>query len=149
VSHLGLARGEPARQAKAHSARAVLGRLRAIQLDPMEPIAPNAELVLMARIPGLKRGDALSHLLPGHAFERFAKERCLLPASAFPYYRDQAVETPWWRSSERKRRIDAQVIEDVLAEIEARGPLLASELSSRGKVQPIDWCGTPRRRRPT
>lgn len=139
VSHLGLARD--ARRGRTAGARAVLGELRAIQLDPLEPIAPNAELVLMARVPGLGRGEALSHLLPGHAFEHFAKERCLLPASAFPYYRDQAVETPWWRSSERKKRIDAPLIEEVLAEIEARGPLLASELSFRGKVEPIDWSG--------
>ena len=29
--------------------------------------------------------------LPGHAFEHFAKERCILPASAFPCYREQGT----------------------------------------------------------
>lgn len=139
VSHLGLAR----RRARggAAASRAVLGALRAIQLDPLEPIAANAELVLLARVSGARRGELFDHLMPGHAFEHFAKERCLLPASAFPYYRDQAVETPWWRTSERMKRIDRGLIEAVLAEVEARGPVLPGELTDHGKVKPIDWAG--------
>lgn len=138
VSHHGLARsrktGGPART------RTILAERRAIQLDPLEPIAPNAELVLFARAPGAKLGDLFAHAA-GHGFEHFAKERCLLPASAFPHYRDQAVETPWWRTSERMKRIPRSLLEDVLAEVEARGPITAAQLSDRGKVKPIDWSG--------
>lgn len=139
LSHLGLAKAEP--KGDARTVRRILNARRAIQLDPLEPIAPNADLVLLARAPQAEIGALFDHAMPGHAFEHFAKERCLLPASAFPYYRDQAVETPWWRTSERMRRIPESLLADVLAEVEARGPLLASELADRGKVKPIDWAG--------
>jgi uncharacterized protein YcaQ len=98
----------------------LLGRLRCIQLDPLDRIGTNAELVTMARLSGLRRGQVYADLLPGHAFEHFAKERCLLPAEAFPYYREQAAETPWWRHSERLRRLPPGLVDEVLAELRLR-----------------------------
>ncbi|HUR80875.1 MAG TPA: crosslink repair DNA glycosylase YcaQ family protein, partial [Thermoanaerobaculia bacterium] len=96
VAHLGLARilGRGAR-----GTRAVLDRLRCIQLDPLDVIGTNADLVVMARADDVKRGDVWRHLFPEHAFEHFAKERCILPARAFPYYRREghAAQTHWWR----------------------------------------------------
>lgn len=122
-------------------ARALLGALRAIQLDPLDPLGNNADLVAMARVEGLGRGGLFRATLPGHAFEHFAKERCLLPASAFPYYRDAAAEAPWWRLTERHRRLAPGLVEDVYAEIRERGPLTVADLTHRGHVEPLDWSG--------
>ena len=83
VSHLGLAR--PVYPSGAEGVRAMLRHLRHVQLDPLDVIGTNADLVALARVEGLARGDVYRHLYPGHAFEHWAKERCLLPASAFPY----------------------------------------------------------------
>src|SRR6476619_3505813 len=95
IAHLGLARplGRGAR-----GTRAVLERLRCIQLDPLDVIGTNADLVVMARTENVARGDVWRHLFPNHAFEHFAKERCILPASAFPYYRERGhqAQAPWW-----------------------------------------------------
>nr|MBA2321840.1 winged helix DNA-binding domain-containing protein [Deltaproteobacteria bacterium] len=121
--------------------RAALDVLTAIQLDPLEPLGSNADLVALARVDGLVRGDVYRALLPGHAFEHFAKERCLLPARAFPWYRAQAVEAPWWRSSERMKRIPASLLDEVEAEIREKGPVRASDLTDRGRVEPLDWNG--------
>ncbi|MEZ4473879.1 MAG: crosslink repair DNA glycosylase YcaQ family protein [bacterium] len=121
--------------------RALLAERRCIQLDPLDRIGTNADLVVMARVDGVGRGDVFRHLYPGGAFEHFAKERCLLPATAFAAYRDQAVETPWWRSAERHRRVPPAVVEAVLAEVEARGPVTPADLTHRGSVEPIDWSG--------
>ncbi len=139
VAHCGLDRDRYS--ADAAGVRALLAARRCIQLDPLDRIGTNADLVCLARIPDLYKGDVYRHLLPGAAFEHFAKERCLLPASAFPAYRDQAAETPWWRLAERYQRVPAPVIADVLAEVSARGPLAAAELTDRGRVTPIDWHG--------
>lgn len=139
VSHLGLASFEP--KSGAEGIREVLRRLRCIQLDPLDVIGQNADLVVMARVRGARRGDVHRALYPGFAFEHFAKERCILPASAFPYYREQAVETPWWRHSERMKRLDVGLVADVLAEIEERGPISARKLAPRGQVTPLDWSG--------
>ena len=139
VGQLGLRHG--ARRRGARGVRALLAQLRCIQLDPLDVIGTNADLVALARVDGIARGDVYRHLLPGHAFEHFAKERCLLPASAFPWYRDQAAETPWWRLSERKKKLSAKVLDAVYAEVEARGPVTAAALSDHGSVEPIDWSG--------
>lgn len=139
VAHHALDR--PLRQKGARGIRAMLERLRSVQLDPLDAIGTNADLVALARVEGCAKGDVYDALLPGHAFEHFAKERCLLPASAFPYYRDRAVETPWWRLSERSRRVPAAVLDAVLAELRERGPSTSAQLTDHGAVRALDWSG--------
>ena len=128
--------------------RALLARLRCIQLDPLDPLGTNADLVALARVDGIRKGDVYRHLLPGHAFEHFAKERCLLPAGAFPWYRAElAIEPEWWSHAERLRRLPAGAVEKVLEEVRERGPVGADDLTDHGRVEPIDWSGwrgTPR-----
>lgn len=119
----------------------MLRQLRCVQLDPLDVLGTNADLVALARVEGLRRGDVYRHAYPGHAFEHFAKERCLLPAEAFPWYREQKGETLWWRLPERLKRLPEGVVEAVLQEIRERGPLSAAALDDRGKVEPIDWNG--------
>jgi uncharacterized protein YcaQ len=140
IAHLGLARplGKGAR-----GVRAVLERLRCIQLDPLDVIGTNADLVVMARVDGARRGDVWRHLFPHHAFEHFAKERCILPASAFPWYRRQGhgAQTHWWRHDEREQRVPQPLVDAVLEEVRERGPLSARELTDHGSVKPIDWSG--------
>ncbi len=108
--------GRPRFRRGAEGARQVLRELRCIQLDPLDVVGTNADLVAMARVEGLVRGDVYRALFPHHAFEHFAKERCLLPADAFPYYRARAAETPWWSLAERLKRLPPGVIESVLEE---------------------------------
>lgn len=121
-------------------AGAVLESLGCIQLDPIDRVGTNADLVVHARVDGAQRGD-WARTMPVHAFEHFAKERCLLPASAFPQYRDQAVQTPWWRLGERVKRLSPSVVDAVLDEIRQRGRLTAAQLSDHGRVVPLDWSG--------
>lgn len=121
--------------------RDTLERLGCIQLDPLDAIGTNADLVTLARVEGVRRGDVVRALLPGHAFEHFAKERCLLPARAFPQYRERAIETPWWRLTERSRRVREGVLEAVFEEVAARGPKSAAELTDHGAVEALDWSG--------
>ena len=139
LEHLGLC--QPRRERGAAGVRGLLQALRCIQLDPLDAIGTNADLVALARVDGIGKGDVYQHLLPGHAFEHFAKERCLLPAAAFPYYRDQAVETPWWRQRDRLLRLPADVVDAVLAEVRERGPITSAQLTDRGGVKALDWNG--------
>ncbi len=126
----------------ARGVRATLERLRCIQLDPLDMIGTNADLVVLARVDGIARGDVWRHLFPG-AFEHFAKQRCILPATAFPQYRARGhrAETRWWSHNERERRVPAKVIEAVLAEVRERGPVSAAEIEDHGAVEPLDWSG--------
>jgi len=121
--------------------KTLLEELRCIQLDPLDTIGANAELVVLARLNGLKREDIFQQLYPGHAFEHFAKERCLLPPSAFPYYRERSIEQPWWRLGGAKKRLTPDIIEAVLDEIRESGPVTVHSLQGRGNVKSIDWSG--------
>lgn len=123
--------------------RQVLERLGCIQLDPLDVIGTNADLVAMARVDDIERGDVYRHLFPHHAFEHFAKQRCILPATAFPQYRQQghAAQPHWWRHDQRLERVPARLIEAVLHEIVERGPLSAKEITDHGEVAPLDWSG--------
>ena len=125
----------------ARGVRATLARLGCIQLDPLDPMGTNADLVALARVDGLAVGDVYRHLLGGHAFEHYAQERCLLPAEAFPYYRDRGNDTHWWSHQTRLERVPPRVVEAVLAEVSLRGPISAAELTDHGAVEPIDWSG--------
>jgi uncharacterized protein YcaQ len=120
---------------------ALLARLRCIQLDPLEPLGSQADLVALARVDGLARGDVYRATLPGHGFEHYAKERCLLPASAFPHYRVRAVGDVGWRLTEQHRKLPAALLDEVEAEVRERGPSTPSRLSDRGRVTPVDWSG--------
>lgn len=139
VAHMGLLR--PTYAPGPDGVRAVLQDLRCIQLDPLDRIGTNADLVAAARVDGLQAGEVYDALLPGHAFEHFAKERCLLPARIFPWYREREVQAWWWRLGDRTARIDPDLVTDVLAEVEERGPVTADELEQRGRVEPLDWNG--------
>jgi uncharacterized protein YcaQ len=145
VAHHGLSRIALPRGKR--GVRALLSQLQCIQLDPLDPMGTNADLVALARVDGIARGDVYSALFPGHAFEHFAKERCILPASAFPFYRDELVEARWWRTRMREERLPAGVLEKVLHEVRARGPVRAEDLVDHGQVERLDWSGwkgTPR-----
>ena len=119
---------------------ALLDTLGAVQLDPIDRIGTNADLVAFARVNGLKRGD-VHRYARGVSFEHFAKERCLVHARHFAHYRGQAVETPWWRHSERMKRIPASVLDAVRAEVFERGPVAAQALTNHGSTDALDWSG--------
>jgi uncharacterized protein YcaQ len=111
-----------------------------VQLDPIDRIAPNAELVAGARVPGLSRGQ-FHPAVEGVSFEHFAKERCVIAGRFFPHYRGRAIENAWWRNEALNERVDDALLADVLAEITERGPLTTDKLQDRGRVPPIDWNG--------
>ena len=140
IAHSGLNRplGRGAR-----GTRAVLERLRCIQVDPLDVLGTNADLVVMARTEGVRRGDLWRHLFPSRAFEHFAKERCILPADAFPWYRAQGhrAQTPWWGHGERDKKVAPALIAAVLEEVRDRGPISARDLTDHGAVVPMDWSG--------
>lgn len=133
--------GAPRFHSGLRGARQVLQALRAIQLDPLDVLGTNADLVAMARVDGLGRGDVFRAVFPRHGFEHFAKERCLLPADAFAYYRHKAAQTPWWSLQYRLQRLPGGLLEEVLREVREKGPITPRALTDRGKVRPMDWNG--------
>jgi uncharacterized protein YcaQ len=133
VGHLGVCRDRD--DGGAPGIRGLLDELRCIQLDPLDRIGTNADLVALARVPEIGCGDVYSYLLPGHAFEHMAKERCLLPAAAFPQYRDRMV-AGYRHRWDGILDLSEALLGEVLAEIAERGPITPAELSDRGRLTP-------------
>jgi uncharacterized protein YcaQ len=133
IGHLGLRTDRT--ETSVDGVRALLNDLRCIQLDPLDRIGTNADLVALARLREVRIGDVYDCLLPGHAFEHFAKERCLLPASAFPYYRERMAEDYRfrWRGVVD---LPEDLADEVLAEVEEVGPVTSAGLTDRGKLEP-------------
>jgi uncharacterized protein len=132
VGHLGLRRTGDLGGSEGPGS--VLRQLGCIQLDPLDRVGTNADLVVQARVDGVCRGDVYRELPAGRAFEHFAKERCLLPASAFPHYRAEHRRSDWW---EYRNALDApadEALESVLAELAERGPIRPRDLADRGRA---------------
>lgn len=124
----------------AEGVAAVLDALECIQLDPIDRVGQNADLVAGARVAGIGPGE-VHRALAGRSFEHFAKERCIIHGRHFAHYRGQAVQTPWWRHSERAGMLSEALLGEVLAEVRERGPLAVDQLTPRGRVEPMDWSG--------
>jgi uncharacterized protein len=122
------------------SLEGLLAERRCVQLDPLDPIGANADLVAMARTDATE-GALFDAVWPGGGFEHYAKERCLLPASAFPYYRDRAKADPHWRQTNRMQRLSEADLDKVEDEVRRRGPVAVNDLSDHGRVTPLDWNG--------
>lgn len=118
--------------------RALLDARRCIQLDPIDRIGTNADLVAFARVDGLARGD-VHHHLEGHAFEHFAKMRCLVPARLFPVYRARAARRPDWLVGSRERRLPTAALDAVWREVAENGARTPAQMDDHGAVRPIDW----------
>lgn len=138
LEHLGLDRAES--ESGTEGARRVLNRLNCVQIDPLDPMGTNPDCVFSARVDGLRRGQWME-LYGATAFEHYAKERCLIPAKSFPQYRDNHIQTRWWRHRERQEKLQPEIVEQVYAEIEARGPVRTQDLTHLGNVDPLDWHG--------
>lgn len=137
VRGVGLERHEPS----SDSAHHVLADLGMIQLDPIDRFGASPDLVVHARVDGHQRGKTAQDLLPGGAFEHYAKELCLLPTGLFPSYRALLGERPRYRHGPRIRDLDPALLDDVEAEIRERGPVCARDLGDRGSAAPHDWSG--------
>lgn len=132
-------------QGSAEGLRKMLSQMRCIQLDPLSPMGTSPDMVALARCDLFRCGDLFALLFPGGCFEHFAKERCLLPPDAFPFYRDRVKRGIWPRfnswMAHCSSKVPEQVVAAVLADVRSSGPLLPSQLGDYGQVVPMDWQG--------
>jgi uncharacterized protein len=120
---------------------AVMDRLRCIQVDPINTVGTNVNLVLQARVRDYRPTLLDDLLYRKHALiEGFDKLRSIVRATDWPYltgYRKQMREHH--AATDHPPR---EVLDAVLAEIMARGPLSSLELPDHGKA---DWRWAPAR----
>lgn len=123
----------------------VVERLAVLQFDPLEvPGARNHDLMLHARIDGYRRGWCEQWLYgpDRRLFEIYNKSLNMVPIEELPHYR-----LTWTRLGEyygaSTLREHAEVVADILSELEQRGPLTTADFAQHAHA--IDWWWAPTR----
>ena len=127
------------------SVLSVVERLAVLQFDPLEvPGARNHDLVLHARIRDYRRGWCEQWLYgpDRRLFEIYNKSLNMVPLAELPHYRLTWVHYGAYYG-ERILREHANVAADILATIEARGPLTTADFAHHSHS--IDWWWAPTR----
>jgi uncharacterized protein len=115
--------------------RAMLQRVGAVQLDTISVLARSHELVAYARLGPIGRA-AIEETYwgrPARAFEALAHAMCILPIELWPHFAARRRRSA--RGVHPRRPPEDRAMREVLAELEARGPLTATDLGgSRSKA---------------
>jgi uncharacterized protein YcaQ len=131
--------------ARPGSVLTVIDRLGVLQFDPLEvPGARNHDLVLHARVDGYRR-EWCEQWLYGpdrRLFEIYNKSLNIVPIEQLPHYR-----ITWAHYAERYTdgvlREHAEVVQDVLATLAAKGPLTTADFAHH--ADSVDWWWAPTR----
>ncbi|MBC7166014.1 winged helix-turn-helix domain-containing protein [Phenylobacterium sp.] len=141
----GFGRPRPAEPTRRHLLQTI-DRLGVVQIDSVNVVSRTHYLPFFSRLGAYPR-EALETLAWGRKpalFEYWAHEASLLPLAVQPLLRwrmaDAAEGVGIWKGVARFLREHPALLEKALAEIEARGPLSASELEV-GAKGPGGWWG--------
>ena len=125
----------------------LLRRLGAVQLDTISVLARSHELVAYARLGPVGRAaieDAYWGR-PARAFEALAHAMCILPIELWPYLAARRRRSAAW--THPRRAHDARAMARVVAELDARGPLTATDLGGSRAKEPrpenVWWHWSP------
>jgi len=115
-------------------------RLACVQLDSISTVERSHRIALGSRI-GAYQERALAELMrEGRVFEYWAHEACLVPVEDFPMHRwrmaKHAADHPW-RGNVFER--EPELTEQVLREIEERGPLGSRHFEGSGSGGMWNW----------
>ena len=121
--------------------RRVFDRIGLIQIDSVNVLVRSQELPLFARLGPHPRDLLPKMAADGELFEYWAHEASLLPVATLPWFREQMrTGLARWPSMQRLAVDQAELVEQVRSEVEARGPIAASDFEGRaGKSGP--WWG--------
>jgi uncharacterized protein YcaQ len=126
------------RRATTSDVEAAIQRLSCVQLDSISTVDRSHRIVLTSRI-GAYPASAVSDLLrAGRLFEYWAHEACLIPAADWPLFRP-AMENGGRRWYGEVERTHPHLAAEILAEIEARGPLGSRHFEGSGGGGMWNW----------
>ena len=128
--------------AQSESQAEVFERLRSIQFDPIAPVGCNHDLVLQARLPNYRVGEwEESAYRDRMVYDGWDKQASLVPFSGWPIRR--IFHKLHRRKFDHIFYDHADAVDAVLAELEARGPLVPKqfEFQRRNEEWRSSWHG--------
>jgi uncharacterized protein len=131
----------PAGRVDRRHVRRVFDRVGLIQIDSVNVLVRSQELPLFARLGPHPRDVIARMCADGELFEYWAHEASLLPIETLPLFRWlMASGDRLWAGMRRIAEEQPELLDELLAEVAARGPLAASDFEGRvGKAGP--WWG--------
>jgi uncharacterized protein len=123
----------------ADDVEAAIRRLSAVQLDSISTVERSHRIVLASRA-GIYPPGTVSRLLgAGKVFEYWAHENCLLPIEDYPLFLWRIRGQGHWGSHRRALGDHPEVVEHVLDDIRARGPLGSRHFAGEGGTGMWNW----------
>jgi uncharacterized protein len=136
----GFAEPKPQGRIDRRHIRKVFDRIGVLQIDSVNVLTRSEELPIFARLGPHPRNLVREMEADGELFEYWAHEASLLPMAHQPFFRwkQQQVrdgDYKVWPNMARLRAEQPEFLEQVRLEVQARGPIAASELS-RSSAKP-------------
>ncbi|HET9507044.1 MAG TPA: crosslink repair DNA glycosylase YcaQ family protein [Gaiellaceae bacterium] len=126
------------RRATTTDVERAIERLSCVQLDSISTVDRSHRIVLTSRIGAYPHAAVSDLLRAGRIFEYWAHEACLIPAADWPLFRP-AMENGGRRWYGEVERTHPHLADEILAEIEARGPLGSRHFEGSGGGGMWNW----------
>jgi uncharacterized protein YcaQ len=127
------------RRARKDDVEAAIRRLTAVQLDSISTVDRAHRLTLSARIGVFAPEDVGALLAEGRVFEYWAHEASLLPIELWPHFRRVMLGGGHWGIHDRALELHSELVEPILARIEAEGPLGSRAFEGNGGGGMWSW----------
>ena len=137
----GFADRRPTGRVDRRHVRKVFDRIGLVQIDSVNVLARSQELPLFARLGPHPRDVLPKMCADGELFEYWAHEASLLPVEMLPLFRWKMNDAVgMWSGMRRVLDDNPALLEALMGEVDARGPIAASDIEGRaGKSGP--WWG--------
>lgn len=132
----GFGDGRPRGRVDVRHFRKVVGRIGLVQLDSVNVFSRAHFMPFFSRLGPYDR-DALDHWLwgSGEMFEYWGHEASLIPADQHRLFRWQMERGANWQAMKRLKEQHPEYLDEVLRQVEERGPLQTKELDDPGQRQ--------------
>lgn len=136
----GFATPRPTGRVDRRHVRRVFDRVGLVQIDSVNVLVRSQELPLFARLGPHPRDLIPRMCADGELFEYWAHEASLLPTETLPLFRWQMTSsTGRWPGLRRLAAERPDLVAAVLAEVEERGPIAASDIEGRASRSEPWW----------
>ncbi|QBD81485.1 winged helix-turn-helix domain-containing protein [Ktedonosporobacter rubrisoli] len=126
----------------------VFTQLGTVQYDPLNPVGRNPDLVFQARVPGYRVDDWQATAYTDRVvYDAWDKQACLVPVSDWPLR--ETIRQMYRPYHDREiLQADPGLPEQILAAIDAQGPLSSQEFEDRSRLPDNNsWYGLTRTKR--
>ncbi len=120
--------------------RRTLARIGLLQLDSVNVVVRSHYMPLFSRLGPYDRQliDDFAYRR-GELFEYWGHEASLLPTETFPLYRHRMDAVKPWNGLTALQKAEPRYVDQVLAEVADRGPMIVSQLSEPGERNGPWW----------